>query len=180
MLGNPHPNDKSMTSYHSQISSVLKVEGKEDLFIAIADRWLPEAMDKKYKVYEKMFLSQFQPERGISFDERLMGDEVIEDIKKIMSLEINTKKLKKNAFRVSKVREIGASRIRVPGGFLKAEILGQIQEIAEKYGNGIVHLTTRQGFDEYKKWAMDGVELLPETIVNERLYWEGIHYDNIK
>lgn len=64
-----------------------------------------------------------------------------------MSLDINTKKLKKNAFRVSKVRGIGASRIRVPGGYLKAEILGQIQEIAEKYGNGIVHLTTRQGFE---------------------------------
>lgn len=64
-----------------------------------------------------------------------------------MSLDINTKKLKKNAFRVSKVRGIGASRIRVPGGYLKAEVLGQVQEIAEKYGNGIVHLTTRQGFE---------------------------------
>ena len=40
-----------------------------------------------------------------------------------MSLDVNTKKLKKNAFRVSKERGIGASRIRVPGGYLKAEIL---------------------------------------------------------
>lgn len=62
-------------------------------------------------------------------------------------LDINTKKLKKNAFRVSKVRGIGASRIRVPGGYLKAEVLGMVQEISEKYGNGIVHLTTRQGFE---------------------------------
>ena len=41
-----------------------------------------------------------------------------------MALDINTKKLKKNAFRVSKQRGIGASRIRVPGGYLNAEVLG--------------------------------------------------------
>ena len=53
-----------------------------------------------------------------------------------MALDINTKKLKKNAFRVSKVRGVGASRIRVPGGYLNARVLGMVQEIAEKYGNG--------------------------------------------
>ena len=41
-----------------------------------------------------------------------------------MGLDINTKKLKKNAFRVSKERGIGASRIRVPGCYLNAEVLG--------------------------------------------------------
>lgn len=64
-----------------------------------------------------------------------------------MTLDINTKKLKKNAFRVTKKRGLTASRVRVPGGFLKAEYLGLIQEIADKYGNGSVHLTTRQGFE---------------------------------
>lgn len=64
-----------------------------------------------------------------------------------MGLDVNTKKLKKNAFRVSKVRGIGASRIRVPGGYLNAKVLGMVQEIAEEYGNGYVHLTTRQGFE---------------------------------
>ncbi len=62
-------------------------------------------------------------------------------------MDINTKKLKKNAFRVTKQRGITASRVRVPGGFLKAEYLGKIQEIAEKYGNGTVHITSRQGFE---------------------------------
>ena len=62
-------------------------------------------------------------------------------------MDINTKKLKKNAFRVTKRRGMTASRIRVPGGFLKAEYLGLIQEIANKYGDGTVHLTTRQGFE---------------------------------
>jgi anaerobic sulfite reductase subunit C len=62
-------------------------------------------------------------------------------------MDINTKKLKKNAFRVTKVRGCTASRIRVPGGHLDAKYLSLIQEIAEKYGNGTVHITGRQGFE---------------------------------
>lgn len=62
-------------------------------------------------------------------------------------MDINTKKLKKNAFRVTKRRGITASRVRVPGGLIKAEYLGLIQEIANKYGDGTVHITTRQGFE---------------------------------
>ncbi len=62
-------------------------------------------------------------------------------------LDLNTKKLKKNAFRVSKVRGVTASRIRVPGGHLKASLLGEIQHIADTYGDGTVHITVRQGFE---------------------------------
>lgn len=64
-----------------------------------------------------------------------------------MGMDINTKKLKKNAFRVTKHRGVTAARIRVPGGQLKAEHLGQIQKIAEEYGNGLVNITIRQGFE---------------------------------
>ena len=82
-------------------------------------------------------------------------------------MDINTKKLKKNAFRVSKVRGIGASRIRVPGGYLKSEILGMVQEISEKYGNGIVHLTSRQGFEieGIKYEDMEAVKVLLKPII---------------
>ena len=80
-----------------------------------------------------------------------------------MSLDINTKKAKKNAYRISKERGIGASRIRVPGGYLKAEILGMVQKIAETYGNGIVHLTTRQGFE------IEGIRLEDMDAINEML-----------
>lgn len=82
-------------------------------------------------------------------------------------MDINTKKLKKNAFRVSKVRGIGASRIRVPGGLLKAEVLGMVQEIADKYGNGLVHLTTRQGFEieGIKYEDMDAVTAMLKPII---------------
>ena len=62
VLGNPHPGDETNTSYHSQISSVFKVEGKKDLYIACADRWLPNDMDKKYTEYAAMFESMFNPE----------------------------------------------------------------------------------------------------------------------
>ena len=62
-------------------------------------------------------------------------------------MDINTRVLKKNAFRVTKERGITALRIRIPGGHLKAEYLSLIQEIADKYGNGTVHITTRQGFE---------------------------------
>ncbi|MCQ2492140.1 MAG: sulfite reductase subunit C [Lachnospiraceae bacterium] len=85
-----------------------------------------------------------------------------------MGLDINTKKLKKNAFRISKKRGIGASRVRVPGGYLDARVLGMVQEIAEEYGNGFVHLTTRQGFEiegiPYEK--MDEVRAKLQPIID--------------
>ncbi|TDT62293.1 sulfite reductase subunit C [Fonticella tunisiensis] len=62
-------------------------------------------------------------------------------------LDINTKQLKKNAFRITKERGKTAVRIRVPGGNMHVKFFSVIQEIAEKYGNGTVHITTRQGFE---------------------------------
>jgi len=60
VLGNPHPEDNTRTSYHSQISSVFKVQGKKDLYIACADRWLPKLMHKKYETYAKFFEQVFR------------------------------------------------------------------------------------------------------------------------
>lgn len=59
VLGNPHPEDESHTSYHSQISSVFKVNGKKDLYIAVADRWLPEQMFLNYEDYADNFEAMF-------------------------------------------------------------------------------------------------------------------------
>lgn len=78
-------------------------------------------------------------------------------------MDIHTGKLKKNAFRVSKERGISASRIRVPGGHLNAEVLGMVQEIAETYGNGTIHLTTRQGFE------IEGIRMEDLDEVNKKL-----------
>lgn len=78
-------------------------------------------------------------------------------------LDLNTKKIKKNAYRITKVRGKTASRIRVPGGLLSADLLPKIQEIAEKYGNGKIHLTTRQGFE------IPGISYADMAHVNELL-----------
>ncbi|MGN0999179.1 MAG: family 43 glycosylhydrolase [Faecousia sp.] len=55
VLGNPHPEDQSQTSYHCQISSVFKVPGKKDLYIACADRWVPDKMHLRYDFYGRAF-----------------------------------------------------------------------------------------------------------------------------
>ncbi|MGW8565418.1 family 43 glycosylhydrolase [Isoptericola sp. NPDC055881] len=41
VLGDLHPTDTDRNSFRSQISSVFKHPGKEDLYIALGDRWLP-------------------------------------------------------------------------------------------------------------------------------------------
>ena len=64
-----------------------------------------------------------------------------------MTLDINRKKVTKNAFRVTKVREKTALRVRVPGGEISGDLIMKVSEIANKYGDGRIHLTTRQGFE---------------------------------
>lgn len=78
-----------------------------------------------------------------------------------MSMDINTKALKKNAFRVTKHRGITALRVRVPGGHLPVEYFATLQKIAEEYGNGTVHITTRQGFE------IPGINMKSMKEVNE-------------
>ena len=63
------------------------------------------------------------------------------------NLDIHMGKLKKNAFRYSKVRGETASRIRIPGGVIDAESLGKVVAIAEKYGKGVIDITNRQGIE---------------------------------
>ncbi len=62
VLKNPHRFDSSDTSFHSQISSVFKVEGKKDLYIAMADRWLPQHMELNYNEYKNVFEKVFNPD----------------------------------------------------------------------------------------------------------------------
>ena len=61
VLGDPHPTDPSTTSFHSQISSVFKVPGKKDLYIACADRWLPGEMHRNYKEYARSYEMRYHP-----------------------------------------------------------------------------------------------------------------------
>ena len=76
VLGNPHPGDESRTSFHSQISSVFQVEGKKDLYIAVADRWVPDHMELRYEEYAAEFERIFDPDYDgeIKFDEKFGMD----------------------------------------------------------------------------------------------------------
>ena len=71
VIGNPHPGDPTNTSFHSQISSVFRVPGKKDLYIACADRWQPAYQHLPYEVYARLFESWFNPEM-----ERLSADSI--------------------------------------------------------------------------------------------------------
>lgn len=63
------------------------------------------------------------------------------------TLDVNVGKMKKNAFRYSKVRGETASRVRIPGGIIDSKSLGRVVEIAEKYGKGVIDITNRQGIE---------------------------------
>jgi len=60
---------------------------------------------------------------------------------------INRKATAKNAWRITKNRNTTALRVRVPGGHLETQYFELIRKIADDYGNGSVHITTRQGFE---------------------------------
>ena len=75
----------------------------------------------------------------------------------------NLKKLKKNAYRVSKVRGETASRVRCPGGEIDVDSLQRVVDIARKYGKGMVNITNRQGFE------IPGIDLKDVEEVNKAL-----------
>ncbi|MFV0576891.1 MAG: sulfite reductase subunit C [Vibrio sp.] len=69
-----------------------------------------------------------------------------------MGLDVDIIKMRATGdFRLSKVRGECMISVRIPGGILPAHLLSVAQHIAEKWGNGIIHLGTRQ------KLAMPGI-----------------------
>lgn len=70
-IGNPHLNDETNASFNSQISKVFKVEGKDNLFIAMADRWLPEYhVDARIAdLFIRVIGSVYDPEKYQASDE---------------------------------------------------------------------------------------------------------------
>lgn len=55
--------------------------------------------------------------------------------------------LKKGGFMRQKQKNCFSLRLKVVGGHLDAEQLKTIAEVAEEYGGGYVHLTSRQGVE---------------------------------
>ncbi len=62
--------------------------------------------------------------------------------KKKITLDLNA--LKKGGIIKQKQRDYFILRTRTPGGYLKADALGKLMQIAKKYGRSYVHLSTRQ------------------------------------
>lgn len=62
-------------------------------------------------------------------------------------VDLITKKLIKNGYRITRDRGKTALRVRIPGGHLEARYLDLIRQIAVDYGDGTLHLTTRQGLE---------------------------------
>ena len=55
--------------------------------------------------------------------------------------------LKKGGFMRQKQKNNFSLRLRTVGGHMSAEQLAKVAEVAEKYGEGYVHLTSRQGVE---------------------------------
>jgi hypothetical protein len=54
VLGDAHPGDPTRTSFRSQISCVFKHPHKTDLYIALADRWLPQLPENMPNVFDSI------------------------------------------------------------------------------------------------------------------------------
>ena len=71
--------------------------------------------------------------------------------------------LKKGGFMRQKQKNCFSLRLKVVGGHLDAKQLATIAELAEKYGNGYVHLTSRQGV-EIPFIKLDEIEEIKEAL----------------
>lgn len=77
--------------------------------------------------------------------------------------------LKKGGFMRQKQKDNFSLRLAVVGGTLTAENLKKIAEVAEKYGDGHVHLTSRQGVEiplSSYRILMRSRKSLPRAIVS--------------
>lgn len=63
-LGDPHVDDDTMSSFNSQISQVFSLPGT-DLYIAVADRWMPDHLldGRSADAVRRVVASRYQPER---------------------------------------------------------------------------------------------------------------------
>jgi dissimilatory sulfite reductase (desulfoviridin) alpha/beta subunit len=62
-------------------------------------------------------------------------------------MEMNIAELKKGGFMKQIQKDYFAVRLRVAGGNLTLEQLATVQSVAQKYGKGYIHITTRQGME---------------------------------
>ena len=77
--------------------------------------------------------------------------------------------LKKGGFMRQKQKNNFSLRLACVGGTLTAENLKKIAEVAEKYGDGYVHLTSRQGV-EIPFIKLDDIDVS----ISRRIFWNSL------
>ncbi|CZQ96526.1 family 43 glycosylhydrolase [Trichococcus ilyis] len=83
VMGNLHPEDESRSSYNSQISGIFK-HPEKDLYIALADRWVPDYVmtAERYDILSRVIAARFD-ERYTTTDEekkQLMGSPILGNV----------------------------------------------------------------------------------------------------
>ena len=71
--GDPHVDDDSCASFNSQIASIFKYPGKKDLYIAVADRWVPEYVvtRERYEWLKRVIGSNYYKEYKSTIKEKM-------------------------------------------------------------------------------------------------------------
>ena len=82
-----------------------------------------------------------------------------------MAEKVDYATLKKGGFMRQKQKNNFSLRLAVVGGYLTAENLIKIAEVAKEYGDGHVHLTSRQGV-EIPFIKLKDIDAVRETIEN--------------
>ncbi len=78
------------------------------------------------------------------------------------------KELKKGGFMRQVQKDCFSLRIRIAGGQIQADQLQKVTEIAEKYGHGLIHMTSRQGIE------IPFIKLMDVEIVKKELNKAGL------
>ena len=82
--------------------------------------------------------------------------------------EVDYKELKKGGFMRQVQKDCFSLRIRIAGGQIQADQLQKVTEIAEKYGHGHIHMTSRQGIE------IPFIKLMDVEIVKKELNKVGL------
>lgn len=83
--------------------------------------------------------------------------------------EVDYKELKKGGFMKQKQKDRFSLRIGIVGGQVESRGLKKVYEVADKYGNGYVHLTSRQGIE------IPFIKLEDIEVVKKELAEAGLH-----
>lgn len=93
-----------------------------------------------------------------------------------MAQKVDYAALKKGGYMRQKQKGYGSLRLAVVGGNLTAENIKTVAEVAEKYGRGYVHMTSRQGIEI----PFIKVEELAEVKKHwQKAVWEPVCADHV-